>query len=142
MRGIGAVVVFGALVASGPAFAHGLTPGTRGIYVAFLHTLSEMPIPFALVALGLLLGLNGLVALKWAWPAIMLGIVVGIVGLMVFRVFIDPEWPLLLLTFIAAAWAASGIGLPSSAAAIAGCCVGYLLGVFIAPGPASWSTQA
>lgn len=142
MRALRAIVAVGAVTLSSPAFALGLTPGPVGIYFAFLHFLSEMPVPLTLITLGLLLGLNGHQAFRWAWPSLMLAMPVGLVGILEFRIFIYPESPLLLLTIVVGLWAASGIVVPAYAAAIISLCVGYFLGVFIAPAPASWSTQA
>lgn len=142
MRLFQAIVFVAATLASEPANAHGLTPGPVGIYFAAEHILTEMPVPLALIAFGLLLGLNRHVAMTWAWLPLILGIVVGMAGILAWRLYIHPVLPLLLLTLIVALWAASGFRLPRSGAAILGVCIGYFLGVFIAPGPASWSMKA
>ncbi|MCB1510247.1 MAG: hypothetical protein KDJ36_05035 [Hyphomicrobiaceae bacterium] len=63
-------------------------------------------------------------------------------GILMWRVYIDPELPLLLLAFAAALWAASGLALPWYGAVVFGISMGYFIGVFITPAPASWSMQA
>ena len=142
MRALRAAAFCTGLLVPGVTFAHGLTPGPQGVYFAFFHTLLEMPAPLMLLATGLVIGLNGAKALEVALPLHIVGMAIGLTAILHFRVFVDPELPLLAVAVISGLWAALSAPLPWQAAAFLGIVTGYLLGVFIAPGPASWATQA
>ena len=141
MRFCQATIFIGAITLSYPALAHGLTPGPAGIYFAALHILTELPAPLLLIAFGLLLGLNRHLAIIWVGLIFLLGMATGIIGILTWRLYIHPILPLQLLTVIVALFAASGIRFPRSASMVTALVIGYFLGVFFAPGPASWSTQ-
>lgn len=49
--------------------------------------------------------------------------------------------PILLLTFIVALWVASNVRVTRYTATILGLSIGYFIGIFVAPAPASWSMQ-
>jgi hypothetical protein len=125
-----------------PAWAHAAIPGIGGAYAAFWHTLTELPAPLTLIGLGLLLGLHGTDALKWAWGAFFFMTIVGLALAMGIGIFIDPELPMLLIALFAGLYAASGLRLTAALATVLGAFGGYFLGVFIAPSPASWPTRA
>jgi hypothetical protein len=137
-----AATAFIALLSPEPALAHTTIPGVNFAYAALVHALFAPPAPLVLLGFGLLLGMHGAKALGWAWTAFFLAMVAGVAVTLSIRVFIDPELPMLLIALVAALWAGSGMPLPRSAAAIVGAVAGYVFGVFIAPSPASWSTQA
>ncbi len=141
MRAIRAVAFCAGWLVPAEAFSHGLSPGPEGIYLAFIHTLSEMPVPLVILATGLLIGLNGTKALEAALPLHIVGMAIGLIALLQFRIFVDPELPMLGVAVASGVWAALSAPLPWLVAAILGMLSGYFMGVFIGPGPASWATQ-
>jgi hypothetical protein len=125
-----------------PAIAHATIPGLNVAYAALFHALTAAPAPLALLGLGLLLGMHGAQVLKWAWAAFFLAMIAGVGGTLILRAFVDPELPMLAIALAAALWAASALPLHGAVAALAGAIAGYAFGIFIAPSPASLSTQA
>jgi urease accessory protein len=137
MRWTAAVI---AVVLPLPAYAHVTSPGLAGAYGALLHAITEPPAPVALIGLGLLLGLNGAEALKWAWPAFAVSMAGAMALMVTVRVFVDPQIPLLLLAVGCGLAAAASLRLPAVLAAAIGAAGGYFVGVLSAPAPASLAT--
>lgn len=123
-----------------PAYAHVTSPGLAGAYAALLHAVTEPPAPIALIGLGLLLGLNGAEALKWAWPAFALAMTGAMALMVTVRVYVDPQVPLLALALGCGLATAAGLRLPAVLAAGIGAAGGYFIGVLSAPAPASLTT--
>lgn len=142
MRTARTIAVLLTLMLPLPALAHAPTAGIGGAYAAFTHTLTEPPAPLALLGLGLLLGLHGAETFKWTWLAFFAAMSAGVGTTVALKVFLDPEVPLVLIALVSALLAASGFALPHLAAIGLGGLAGFVFGVFIAPSPASWSTQA
>jgi HupE / UreJ protein len=142
MRLLRPIAIICLLFLPAPACAHANIPGIGGFYAAFWHTISEQPAPLILLGLGLLVGLHGTEAFRWAWIAFFLAMLGGLIGILGFGIYVDPELPLLLLALITALYTAGALPLPNPAAAVIGALSGYFFGVFIAPEVASWSTQA
>jgi len=142
MRLLPALVTIAASALPSPVFAHDLTPGPIGIYFSALHTITEMPMPLVLIAIGLLLGLNRDVSIWQTWLCLMLGIAGGLTGILTWGIYIHPILPLLSLTVVAALWVTSGVRLPRSGATIFATITGYFIGVFFAPVFAPWLMQA
>lgn len=113
-----------------------------GAYAAFGHTLTEAPAPLTLIGLGLLIGQNGIAALKCAWLAFFPAMMIGIAATLHWGAIVYPEIPLMLIAIVTGLLAASCFKLTRASAVGIGLAAGYFLGVFSAPGPASWSTTA
>lgn len=137
----GSIIVVVALLPS-PATAHVAIPGIGSAYAAFAHATTEPPAALALLALGLLAGMHGAAGLMHLFPAFLLALLVGVATTLLFGVVVDPELPLLYVALGCGLYTAGGFPLPATAAIAIGAFAGAVFGIFSAPAPASWSTQA
>lgn len=139
----GALAGFVALVlTSSASMAHGTLPGPGGAAYAFVHSFIQPPVPLVALGLGLLAGAQSAFRPVRLAAALAAGILCGVISILVLRLRVDPLLPLSLLAAGAALSVASGHDMPAPILPAIFVVSGYLLGIFIAPGPASLSTVA
>jgi hydrogenase/urease accessory protein HupE len=142
------------IVIATPASAHGNETGMMGVYHAAMDTITDAPALLALVGLSLFAVLSrrddpksgvdrsfprkiGLMTLPFV-----AAMVFGMVLIMQFNLYLDPERGLLLVALASGILAASGLQLPRIWPALLAATAGYFCGVFTAPPPTIWAIQA